>query len=116
MEFQPQTITIKTTEGERSFEAMVGVDTGLAYHRHHAKGGSKFFKTYGVTILSTGLSVQSTIELPTPEAAQRFIDLLTEITDWNKPEEELRKLDLNELKPKVVKAYHQVLATSEVPA
>ncbi len=113
MEFQPQTITIKTKEGDVTFEAIVGVGTGLAYHRHHAKNG-KFHKTYGVTILSTGLSVQSLIQLPTPEAAQRFIELLTEITDWNKPEEELRKLDLNELKPKAVKAYHQVLATSGV--
>ena len=78
MEFQEQTITIKTKLGDKSITAMVGISSGLAYHRLDGAYDADFSLTH----VASGYGIASQWHADTPEEAQRWLEKVAKMLNW----------------------------------
>lgn len=76
MQFEAQTITIKTTWGERDVLAQVADQTGLAYHKTVDDEG------YTITHLASGREICGDWYAETEDVVKLWLDRLLLLADW----------------------------------
>ncbi|SRR5258707_10530802 len=81
MEFQAQTITVKTAQGEKSFPVMVGVGSGLAYHHLDNDPDADFILTH----VASGFGIASEWYAWEEKDARRWLEKVANLLDWTQP-------------------------------
>src|SRR5258708_22848663 len=77
MEFQAQTITVKTAQGEKSFPVMVGVGSGLAYHHLDNDPDADFILTH----VASGFGIASEWYAWEEKDARRWLEKVANLLD-----------------------------------
>src|SRR6266496_4130209 len=86
MEFQSQRIVLQALEGPQTVDAIVGIGSGLAYHLEEGENDEPI---YVLTHLLSGRSL-SGYGVEGEDVAQRWLELVAALTDWNQGMETLR--------------------------
>ena len=87
MEFQTQTITVKTAQGEKSFPVMVGIGSGLAYHHLDNDPDADFILTH----IASGFGIASEWYAWEEKDAQRWLENVANLLDWTQPLVKVKK-------------------------
>lgn len=113
MDYTQQPISIHTSVcGPASIMAQVAIDTGLAYHKEHRCNGEDTGR-YVLTHIGSGYTlVEYMVE--SEEQAQRWLELVSKLADWNKPMSTLKRY--KSLPRKIKEAHRQVLRESMITA
>lgn len=97
MNFQQQTITLCGDKGKTEIQAMVAVGVGLAYHPNLDCDDDE--NTFNITHIGSGHNILKSRSkqlmldaLPDELSAQRFIEAIAHVVDWNLSEKSLRAL------------------------
>jgi len=81
MEFQEQTIQFKTWLGDRPITAMVGIGSGLAYHRKDDSESEDFVLTH----IKSGIDIGSDWYAWDEQDAKGWLEKVAKLLDWTKP-------------------------------
>jgi hypothetical protein len=93
--FEPQTITLTTTQGPYEVPATVGIETGLAYHKDPRALSSEGFT---ITAVNCGYAVGQTGDYTSifnvdaalnEKITQHMIANIATVLDWTLPREDL---------------------------